>query len=78
MEAAHVLEAFVGALIAIVVGLAFLPTVLNSTNTVISNATYKGNSNFASVLSLATLLPLIFVIVILVGAVGFIIWRRAA
>ncbi len=74
MDASHILEIFIGALIAIVIGIAFLPTVLNSTNSVTSNATYQ--HNFSPVVSIAQLLPLIFVIVILVGVVGFMKFRE--
>ncbi len=71
-----VLEAFIGAMVAVVVGLAFLPTIFTSTTAVTSNANYTGNSHLTSVLSITYLLPLIFVIIILVGAVSFIMWRR--
>ena len=71
-----ILEAFIGAMVAVVVGLAFLPTVFNSTTAVTTNANYTGNSHLSSVISITYLLPLIFVIIILVGAVSFIMWKR--
>ena len=71
-----VLEAFIGAMVAVVVGLAFLPTIFTSTTAVTSNANYTDNSHLTSVLSITYLLPLIFVIIILIGAVSFIMWRR--
>ena len=71
-----VLEAFIGAMVAVVVGLAFLPTIFTSTTAVTSNANYTSNSHLTSVLSITYLLPLIFVIIILVGAVSFIMWRK--
>ena len=71
-----ILEAFIGAMVAVVVGLAFLPTIFTSTTAVTSNANYTGNSHLTSVLSITYLLPLIFVIIVLVGAVSFIMWKR--
>lgn len=71
-----ILEAFIGAMVAVVVGLAFLPTVFNSTTAVTTNSNYTGNSKLSSVISITYLLPLIFVIIILVGAVSFIMWKR--
>ena len=71
-----ILEAFIGAMVAVVVGLAFLPTIFTSTTAVTSNANYTGNSHLSSVLSITYLLPLIFVIIVLVGAVSFIMWKR--
>ena len=71
-----VLEAFIGAMVAVVVGLAFLPTIFTSTTTVTTNSNYTSNSHLSSVISITYLLPLIFVIIILVGAVSFIMWRR--
>ena len=71
-----ILEAFIGAMVAVVVGLAFLPTIFTSTTAVTSNANYTSNSHLASVLSITYLLPLIFVIIVLVGAVSFIMWKR--
>jgi NADH:ubiquinone oxidoreductase subunit 6 (subunit J) len=76
MKMNGVLEAFIGAMIAIVIGLAFLPTIFSSTTAVTNNANYTGNSHLSSVISLTYLLPLIFVVIVLVGAVGFIIWRK--
>jgi NADH:ubiquinone oxidoreductase subunit 6 (subunit J) len=71
-----ILEAFIGAMVAVVVGLAFLPTIFTSTTAVTSNANYTSNSHLSSVLSITYLLPLIFVIIVLVGAVSFIMWKR--
>ena len=71
-----ILEAFIGAMVAVVVGLSFLPTVFNSTTAVTTNSNYTGNSKLSSVISITYLLPLIFVIIILVGAVSFIMWKR--
>ena len=71
-----ILEAFIGAMVAVVVGLAFLPTIFSSTTAVTSNANYTSNSHLSSVLSITYLLPLIFVIIVLVGAVSFIMWKR--
>ena len=76
MKMNGVLEAFIGAMIAIVIGLAFLPTIFSSTTAVTNNANYTGNSHLSSVISLTYLLPLIFVVIVLVGAVGFIIWKK--
>ena len=76
MKMNGVLEAFIVAMIAIVIGLAFLPTIFSSTTAVTNNANYTGNSHLSSVISLTYLLPLIFVVIVLVGAVGFIIWRK--
>ena len=71
-----ILEAFIGAMVAVVVGLAFLPTIFTSTTAVTSNANYTSNSHLSSVLSITYLLPLIFVIIVMVGAVSFIMWKR--
>lgn len=67
----------IAAMVAIVIGLAFLPTVFQSTTTVTGNTTYADNSHLASTLNLVYLLPLVFVIIIVVAAVGFILYERA-
>ncbi len=76
MKMNSILEAFIGAMVAIVIGLAFLPTIFSSTTAVTNNANYTGNSHLSSVISITYLLPLIFVIIVLVGAVSFIMWKR--
>lgn len=76
MEAMHVLEAFIGALIAIIVGVELAGPVFSSVVGVTGNTTYKSNSNLSGALALLNILPLIFGVIILVGAVGFIMWRK--
>ncbi|MEM3862164.1 MAG: hypothetical protein QW203_06770 [Thermoplasmatales archaeon] len=74
MEVKSILEIFIGALIAIVVGVALLPSVFSGVTTVTNNATYK--AAFPSTVSLVTILPLIFAVIILVGAVLFLTFRE--
>lgn len=74
METGTILEMFIGALIAVVIGLAFLPTVFTSAAAVTTNANYT--KNFASSVDIVQLLPLLFVIIILVGIVAFIKMRK--
>ena len=76
LKMGNILEIFIGALIAVVVGLAFLPTIFSSTTAVTTNANYTGNKNLASTISLVYLVPLIFVILIIVGAVSFLMFRK--
>lgn len=76
METNKILETFIGALITVVVGLALLPAVFNSTTAVTTNANYTSNPHLASTISMAYLVPLIFVILILVGAVSFLMFKR--
>ena len=74
MDVKVILEIFIGALIAIVVGVALLPSVFSGVTTVAGNATYK--AAYPSTISLVTILPLIFAVIILVGAVMFLTFRE--
>ena len=76
MDANHVLEAFVGAVIAILVGVELAAPVFTAVTGVTGNTTYKSNANLTGALALLNILPLIFGVIILVAAVGFIMWKR--
>lgn len=67
------IKVIIGALVAVVIGLAFLPTIFSSVNTVATNASYK--AAYPSTMSIVTLLPLHFAIVILIVVVGFKVWK---
>ena len=54
----------IGIVIALVVGVSLIPTIVDQVNTL-------GGTTPSSVTSLANLLPLIFIAVIIIGAVGF-------
>lgn len=72
-SAMFVVETLIGAMIAIVVGLYLLPTVLSTTSAVTTNATDK--SQFSGVVGLTSVIPIIYVVIILVASLTFIVWR---
>lgn len=74
MDMSKAIEIFIGALVAVLVGVSLLPSIFSSVSVVTTNATDK--AQFGSTMSLVTLLPLLFVIVILIVVVGFIVWKR--
>ena len=63
----------VGALIAIVIGLALLPVVYNFANDL---TTSGGALNGTTAASLVDLLPIVYVIILVAGAVGFVAISR--
>ena len=77
MDANHVLEAFVGAVIAILVGVELAAPVFNSVVGVTGNTTYKSNANLTGALALLNILPLIFGVIILVGAISFVVLHQS-
>ena len=74
MEMNEILEVFIGALVAIVVGVAMLPSVFSGVSVVTSNKTLTAGQG--STIGIIKILPLIFGVIILVGAVGFLAFRR--
>ena len=74
MEMNEILEVFIGALVAIVVGVALLPSVFSGVSVVTSNKTLTNGQG--STIGIIKILPLIFGVIILVGAVGFLAFRR--
>ncbi len=74
MEVNQILEVFIGALIAIVVGVALLPSVYSGVGAVTGNSTLVAGNG--SSIALVKILPLIFAVIILVGAVGFLAFRK--
>lgn len=67
----------IGAMLAIVVGVAVLPAVTGT----IDDALYDAEGNLLDsvppvVETLVDLLPILFVVIVVVGAVGYIRWRQ--